>query len=330
MIGDRHPLGCPESHVEEGIDLHGQTDAEGQLVGVVHGEVAPDQIVRNGVALVGPRQGTTVAASALSGAPGLRPADEHTVGPPGQDVLGRPVHQGLGRLAAARRVDRAGVRPEPLGQDASGVAVAPRQDADDADRVEGCQDALRTRVDLGPAGRFLEQGDGFEGVGPVVDTVGELADTDEHRGPRVQGHERKLDGGVVSVESGHRRPDPLHGQHLPLADGRGAPRRRAGPSGRGRHGPLGRTARGRPTRQPPLDQPHGRPRPRHLHPRQPGRDRGDARAGRPDHRDGAAPRPRGRDPRPRQLVAGVHPRASWPDGPSMRVPARRRSRWPTG
>ena len=116
------------------------------------------------------------------------------------------MHKRLGRLAAPRGVDRVGVDAEALGQDPAGIGVAPREDADDPDRVEAGQHPGDAGVGLGQPCRRLEEGDRFEGLGPLVDALGELADADQHRGTRIEGHRNgKLDGGVQSVESRHRK-----------------------------------------------------------------------------------------------------------------------------
>ena len=192
MGGDRLALRGPEGHVEEGVDLDRQADAQRDLVGMVHVQVGADQLVGLGARLVGPGRRFAGPAGGPGGAPGLGPADQHGVGPSGEHVLGDPVHEGLGRLAAARGVGGAGAgRSHPLGHEAAGVGVAPRQDADDPDRVEAGEQSRHPRVGLGPVGGLGQEVDRFEGLGTVVDPVAELADADEDGGTGVEGHQRQ-------------------------------------------------------------------------------------------------------------------------------------------
>ena len=82
-----------------------------------------------------------------------------------------PVHGGGAWLGA-----------DPLGDEAPGIAVAPRQQAHDVDGV-GAGQGRRTDAGVlgGPAERLGDQIDRLERRGPSVDAVAQLAGTDQHR-----------------------------------------------------------------------------------------------------------------------------------------------------
>ena len=81
--------------------------------------------------------------------------------------------------------------PEPGGQEPRRVAIAPGQEADDADRVGG-----RRPVEPGIARRgehgLLHQGHGFERIVEPVGAMQELADADDDGCAGVEGHVRTI------------------------------------------------------------------------------------------------------------------------------------------
>lgn len=116
------------------------------------------------------------------GSPGLGAADGHHVAAARQDVLGGVVHQGLGVAAAVAGVEGVpGGSAEALRDQASRVAVAPRQHAHHPDRVQVLGEAGGGRV---PRGRADRLDDHVGGLGGLLG-AGELSAADQDRGARV-------------------------------------------------------------------------------------------------------------------------------------------------
>ena len=178
----------PQRRLEHRIHLHRHVDAALGLRRQVHLEVVADHDRFVALGRLRPIERHPGLAGAHERPPRLAAGEDRHVELAGLDVERRRVDERLRAVAAHRRVAEFGrLEPEPRGEEARRVAVAPREQADDADRV-----GRRRPVEAGIARRgehrLLHQRHRFERVVDAVGTMEELADADDDGCAGIESH----------------------------------------------------------------------------------------------------------------------------------------------
>ena len=121
-------------------------------------------------------------------APCLATDQDRGLEAPGGEVEGGLVDEGLGGVASRRRVgELRGGEAETFGEQPCRVAVAPREQADDADRVHVRRPG-QPCVGRGAGDRLLHQCHRIDGVVNAVGALQELAGTDDDGRTRIERH----------------------------------------------------------------------------------------------------------------------------------------------